>query len=124
MSETYMPMPGDKVRATLGDSVVVGEVDEVEHSRVMTGTVWVCPQPENFDRVELRLGGSLGWRFERVVAVPSKRLAVIRRADGTIFMLHSTGAKYPWSGVDDWVSRSVDEATLGGFTVLFDGVDE
>lgn len=66
-----------------------------------------------------------GSSFEQVVKVPTKFGAVIRRADGVQFTLAEPDA----SDTLTWFGRSAgwaspDVATSGGFTVLFEGVDE
>ena len=111
----YTPKVGDKVRATLGENVLVGEVAQLSAS----------------DLVELLLSEeeevclSVGqWQFEQVVSVPSKFGAVIRRNEGGTFSLTARRQKpCPWlSDKGEWVSEGF--ATEGGFTILFDGVDE
>lgn len=121
----YMPKVGDKVRATLGESRVEGQVAEVRYSSAVPVTAWVFPNSETFDRVELRVGGTYGWQFEQLVSVPWKFGAVIRRADGDKIVL--AGCDVPdgpewWSPESGWMFEGA--ATRGGFTVLFDGVDE
>jgi hypothetical protein len=115
----YVPKVGDKVRATLGESVIVGEVLS-DRFRSNHNLVEIDTGVESYavcDRSD-------GWQFEQVVSVPTKFGAVIRRADGTLFTLGDPGQSDGWfaGGVIRWAEQ--DEATAGGFTVLFDGVDE
>ena len=107
----YMPKVGDKVRAVLGENVLVGDVIVVRKSL-------------NYAEIEVDGLGTVSiyddWHFEQIVSVPSKFGAVIRRADGTKFLTY---------GSEDWYNEDGDyhtpgEVTAGGFTVLFDGVDE
>lgn len=121
MIEKYTPKVGDKVRATLGENVLVGEIWGWDTRSV--GVVWelrIAGVPESIDLVS-----SDGWQFEQVVSVPSKFGAVIRRADGEMLTLADPAAlagRGWYSRFTDWVGR--EQATAGGFTVLFDGVDE
>ena len=110
----YVPQVGDKVRATLGKNVIVGEVEYCANGGV-----------------EIRVGRELfpvlvaGWQFEQIVSVPTKFGAIIRRADGVLFVLADPrGIDDVWFANDGnrWCFR--ENATEGGFSVLFDGVDE
>ncbi len=119
----YTPKVGDRVRATLGENVLVGEVEYAQEGVI-----------------ELRCNGSLfpllyrdswqplyrdSWQFEQVVEVPTKFGAVIRRADGVKFTLvHPDPADRVWMRANDEDSWSDGGALYGGFTVLFEGVDE
>ncbi len=111
----YVPKVGDKVRALLGESVVVGEVLDTCF-RDIRNLVEIDTGVESYAACDI----SDGWHFEEVVSVPSKFGAVIRRADGEVFRAGNDGT---------WWSRFAegcgpDRATAGGFTILFDGVDE
>ena len=116
---TYVPKVGEKVKATLGESVIVGLVDHVDPDFV--GIV-----PDGVDRLRPNaVHPEDGWQFEQVVSVPTKFGAVIRRADGVIFLLAEPNSAddTDWFGAGcGWHRRS--KATAGGFTVLFEGVDE
>lgn len=121
----YVPKVGDKVRATLGESVIVGKVAEITMQNNYPTVVDVFVGPHTFDTVALIAHGSNSWQFEQVVSVPTKFGAVIRRADGQVYSYSALRQKScPWLGDDSygWVSERY--ATQGGFTVLFEGVDE
>ena len=61
----------------------------------------------------------------QVVSVPTKFGAVIRRADGMLFQRTTAeNRRHDWLPNDNAFSVDEAEATRGGFTVLFDGVDE
>jgi len=116
----YAPKVGDKVKATLGESVIVGRHTNTMHNN----GVHIAPEGSDFP-VVLRI--SDGWHFEQVVSVPTKFGAVIRRADGVVFVRDYVD--FPQSaewmkldGSDEW--EFTTGATAGGFTVLFEGVDE
>ncbi|UXO93881.1 hypothetical protein Pan2_62 [Pseudanabaena phage Pan2] len=113
----YTPKVGDRVRATLGENVLVGIVEYADRAFAEVRV------NDSLSLFPLYL--SLGWQFERVVEVPTKFGAVIRRADGQVsanLLPHSVDNQ-PWAtDAGDWVST--DEATDGGFTVLFEGVGE
>lgn len=121
MAEGYTPRVGDKVRATLGESVIVGRHTNTMHNN----GVHIAPEGADFPLV-LRIND--GWVFEQLVSVPSKFGAVIRRADGRLFVRRSQ-SEYTqgkeWRYVENaGVATDFEDATAGGFTVLFEGVDE
>ena len=117
MVEKYVPKVGDKVRATLGENVLVG-------------IVTVARLSETQDYFEVDVAGfdvisvDDSWHFEQVVSVPTKFGAVIRRADGLISFLAdlSGGDSRWWTPGLGWGAEVA--STRGGFSVLFDGVDE
>ena len=117
MSE-YTPRVGDKVRATLGENVLEGTVREANPARtaifVGSETTWLTAWHHH------------GWKFEQVVTIPTRVGAVIRsETDGQIYARYSSFSSHPWiplAAIDELASTP--EATVGGFTVLFDGVDE
>ena len=115
----YVPKVGDNVKAKLGESVNVGEV--VDMTANNGNCVHIELGVESWAYCDL----SDGWNFEQVVSVPTKFGAVIRRADGLISFLGDTfeeeGSRW-WHPTLGWCTES--HATAGGFTVLFDGVDE
>lgn len=116
MSE-YMPKVGDRVRATLGENVLVGDVTWLyEDGDVQLdiaspdGSRYVC---------------DMDWQFEQVVEVPTKFGAVIRRVDGVKFVRaqgDEEGTPDWWNPDWGWAFDGV--ATDGGFTIEFEGVDE
>ena len=116
----YVPKVGDKVRATIGESVVVGEVVVIATHELMDIALG-----DPRDSV-VRVFYVDAWQFEQIVSVPTKFGAVIRRAeDGMLFARREHEAGYVWLALDDSNGSTYDElATAGGFTVLFDGVDE
>ena len=125
----YVPKVGDKVRATLGESVIVGTVDFRSNAGDQTVVLHGISGPHpTIDRVWL--WDKDNWQFEQVVSVPTKFGAVIRRADGRAHALvdpkAADGLPWVWSSPDtEWDSwATTEEATAGGFTVLFEGVDE
>ena len=119
MSE-YMPKVGDKVRAVLGENLLVGEITY----KNTTDAWWQIVADGVEDVDPFVLSNADGWQFEQVVSVPSKFGAVIRRADGESFWLTTRSEKAcPWLTQHGfWTDEK--NATRGGFTVLFDGVDE
>lgn len=121
----YVPKVGDKVKATLGESVIVGRVAEITMQNNYPTVVDVFVGPHTFDNVALIAHGSNSWQFEQVVSVPTKFGAVIRRSDGLISFLADTfdeeGSRW-WHPMLGWSAEGY--ATAGGFTVLFEGVDE
>ena len=113
----YVPKVGDKVRATLGENVLVGEVTDEYASDLIE----IMVSEDECLTLERDL-----WQFEQVVSVPTKFGAVIRRADGAkSVLLDPASGSIRWiSGDLNWSWLSDEEATEGGFTVLFEGVDE
>jgi hypothetical protein len=114
----YVPKVGDKVRATLGENVLVASVIRVGPN----GDVEVCVLPMK----PVQHAWSVGdWHLEQLVSVPTKFGAVIRRADGEVYVLAEpdSGDAVEWFGREaGWATEHT--ATEGGFTVLFEGVDE
>lgn len=120
----YMPKVGDRVRATLGENVLVGTVQCTDQDytevAVSDGRSWMAVWHHD------------GWQFEQVVEVPTKFGAVIRNNDGRLFTLAdlTPTSQEPWVELleagrrlrYEWASTAT--ATEGGFTVLFEGVDE
>lgn len=107
---------GDRMRATLGESVLVGEVvalpvaDELE---VNIGEKW--PRYINVNK----------WQIEKVSPpLPTKVGAIVRRADGDLFV-RDASPQWPWVSLDG-VQSSLDgeEVSQGGFEVIFEGVDQ
>lgn len=122
MVEKYVPKVGDKVRATLGENVLVGRIDYTAESASVQSWLVVPDGVEDVD--PYLLSGADGWHFEQIVSVPTKFGAVIRRADGVLFTLCEMPDSDGWFGSGGLRWAEQDEATAGGFTVLFDGVDE
>ncbi len=118
MVDKYVPKVGDKVRATLGENVLVGEVTLVH----IKGDWFDLEIPGASDG--LTIYAEDGWKVEQLVSVPTKFGAVIRRADGALFSRSSDFEKNPWIPNARQFSVGDEFATHGGFTVLFDGVDE
>jgi hypothetical protein len=121
----YVPKVGDKVRATMGESVVVGRVSDLLFQNGHFVDVVLYPSETSFAQLTLSVGRN-GWALEQLVSVPTKFGAVIRRADGWVFTRAYSeplpdGA--PWFHPASGFSTEA-HATAGGFTVLFDGVDE
>jgi hypothetical protein len=114
-----MPKVGDKVRATLGESVIAGVVTFADYH----GLLQIKVSDEAVPVVSINRFAQ-GWSVEQLVSVPTKFGAVIRRADGVLFQLvHPESLRYRWFTSDcAWAADAV--ATDSGFTVLFDGVDE
>ena len=120
MSE-YVPKVGDKVRATLGETVIVGRISRTRSINGALCQVDVVPSEDSFAKLTLEFGH---WQFEQVASVPTKFGAVIRRADGLFAFLgdmDATRAQW-WNPVAGWLFE--ESVTRGGFTVLFEGVDE
>lgn len=126
----YTPRVGDKVRATLGESVVVGEVTTVEFGPNLPVRLTVFPSTQSFERLCLTVGTPGAWTVEQVVTVPSKNLAIVGPAPGSgwnpyIFMGGEWREAHSSGQLDLVVERDVlHMMSHEGFTVLFDGVDE
>lgn len=114
----YVPKVGDKVKATCGDLVLAGRVECVADAAIHL-------DPELDSAETYACWRDDPWHFEQVVSVPTKFGAVIRRADGLISFLGDTfeeeGNRW-WHPMLGWCTEA--HATAGGFTVLFEGVDE
>lgn len=107
----YVLKVGDRVRATLGENVLVG--------------TWGVSEGGLCNRIVLDSGHVIGqewdgWQFEQVVEVPTKFGAVIRKPEGDVWVQHGDGQ---WYDVEGCECTNAD-IERGGFTVLFEGVDE
>jgi hypothetical protein len=115
-----------KIRATLCDTVVVGEGERSEDRngfwliKVDTGLAEVACY--DFD----------GWQFEVLTSLPDKVGAVVRNSRENVLYVRisddyaSDNGAYPWLtlGCIDGQVWGDDTVADGGFTVVFDGVDE
>lgn len=121
MTETYIPKVGDKVRATLGESVLVGRVAYSDPS-TRSADILVGSEPG----FAWALHGSDGWQFEQVIDVPTKPFAVVigSRAQGG----YVRGYEGEWTSVFSGSFASAETiAELirdEGYRVVFEGVDE
>lgn len=119
MSE-YTPKVGDRVRATLGESVLVGDVTWLyEDGDVQLdiaspdGSRYVC---------------DMDWKFEQVVELPSKPWALVGHPTDYDYVPYIRDRSGNWHEIDsDGQTLRVDEETVmhymtRGFTVLFEGV--
>lgn len=121
MAETYIPKVGDKVRATLGENVLVGKVT---YSNPSTGSadILVGMVPS----FAIGLYGPDGWHFERVIDVPTKPFAVVASADNKKGYVRESGGA--WTSVISGLGAS--DATIAdlirdeGYRVVFEGIDE
>lgn len=120
MSE-YMPKVGDRVRATLGENVLVG--------------TWGVGGGGLCNRIVLDICHVIGqewdgWQFEQIVELPSSPWALVGHPTDSGYIPYLRDRKGNWHEIgDDGRSLPVDEGTvrhyLGrGFTVWFEGVDE
>lgn len=112
----YMPKVGDRVRATLGENVLVGVI----HMRSTENAWWQIEADGVVDVDPFVLSANDGWWFEQVVEVPTKFGAVIRKPEGDVWVHHGDGE---WYDVEGCECTNAD-VERGGFTVLFEGVDE
>ena len=123
MTETYTPKVGDKVRATLGESVLVGKVTWVGESG---GKPSVDLLVSANSARQQPVYGYDGWQFERVIDVPTKPFAVVASADNK--------KGYVRDAVGVWTSvisgGAASPATIAdlirdeGYWVAFEGVEK
>lgn len=118
----YVPEVGHKVRATLGESVVIGRVGRAD------GNV-VDVVVNDADYVLVAASPINGWRFKRIQELPTKRWAMVGHPT------EPSWSPYIFDGEQWWeisrggrVIRSNEETVRSfvdddGFTDLFDGVD-
>ena len=108
---------GDRVRATLGENVLVGEVAAVpvaDELEVNIGEEW--PRYISPGR----------WQVEKMAPpLPTKFGAVVRNTKtGMVYMRGNNGTTMPWVDSyhgDTWADHGVSD---GGFEVIFEGVDD
>lgn len=119
MSDKYMPKVGEKVRATLGENVLVGSVQMVEEYPESFYVEIDVPPADTFG-----LSSADGWQFEQVVSVPTKFAAVIRRADGRRFTRVTVGEEYQsWAYENDQYFFDTTVVVRDGFTIEFEGLN-
>lgn len=110
---------GDRVRATLGENVVVGVVTAVGSA---PSTIQVEPDGAGHC---LWLTVPAGWHIEEVPPpLPTKVCAIVRRADGELFVRRGGRKVLHWCpayGILDELRDS--EVSNGGFKVIFEGVE-
>lgn len=114
MSE-YTPKVGDRVRATLGENVLVGDVSYVDREG---------PNVDLGSAARVPCLYVDGWQFEQVVEVPAKLGAIIRLHRGVPFLLVRVAENKWWSIPSGLHYTNADVLDQAGFTVLFEGVDE
>lgn len=117
---------GDKVKATLGESVVVGEVNHVADNYV---GIDIDPISEGGKGSAEVMAWSIdGWNIEVIQDLPTRAGALIRNnRDGALYVRLSSdrGAAYEWADMGDiGVTWGDDTVAEGGFEILFGGVDE
>ena len=124
-----MPKVGDKVKATLGENVLVGTVRELSGDFDPRSTFVTIDVPEAGNDY-LYIYAADGWQFEQVVSLPSKPWALVGHPTDYDYVPYLRDRVGDWHEVGpEGHALPVDEETvrhyLGrGFTILFDGVDE
>lgn len=115
-----------KIRATLDDTVVVG-VGERSENR---DGFWLIKVGDGL--AEVACYDFDGWQFEVLETLPNRVGAVVRNGREEVLYVRisddraSDGGRYPWLtlGYIDGAVWGNDTVSDGGFTVLFEGVDE
>ena len=118
-------MTAKKIRATLGETVIVGEEavredtgPSGEHIGINVG----APQP--LALVDIWLND--GWEIEYIQELPTLPGAIVRnlsRTDGALYVRHSYGdGPYTWIPLNAPGEFWGDTVAEGGFEVLFGGV--
>jgi hypothetical protein len=116
---------GSKVRATLGSTVIEGEVTTLSENLGDGYEITVQDKP----LVVVDLWNADGWHFEELTPLPTLVGAVVRNdADGSLYVRQPVAPgvyePYPWREIIEdgeiWGDNTVAE---GGFTVLFGGVE-
>lgn len=111
----YMPKVGDRVRVTLGENVLVGDVENVYSDGLVdveVGLSFLACHPKE------------GWRFEPVVELPTKIGAVIRLSNRELWVRRDRD-NFPWGSLEGLFAEMSDrEVLVIGFTIEFEGLDE
>lgn len=120
-------MTEKKIRATLGDSVIVGVERASGGSSQPYITIQVC---EDGGNVDIWLND--GWTVEYIQELPTLPGAIVRNlspADGALYVRHchyQGGNEYMWTNLytaNDGEVWGDDTVAEGGFEVLFEGVE-
>ena len=115
-------MTEKKIRATLGDSVIVG----VERARGGNNshpyiTIQVREDGENVD-----IWLNDGWNVEYIQELPTLPGAIVRNVnDNSVYVRHTSDPQYMWYEVQGQNAGEIwgaDIVSEGGFEVLFEGV--
>lgn len=116
-------MTEKKIRATLGDSVIVG----TERARAGNSQPYITIQVrEDGENVDIWLND--GWTVEYIQELPTLPGAIVRGSDGVLYVRHSDsrGDHYMWAELRCAYTGVVwgdDTVSEGGFEVLFEGVE-
>lgn len=110
----YVPRIGDRVRATLGENVLVGTVRDTDQDSteiaVSDARSWTTVWHHD------------GWQFEQVVELPTKIGAIIRLSDGALWVRRNRET-FPWGTIEGLFAEASDrEVLIIGFTVEFEGI--
>ena len=107
----YVPRIGDRVRATLGENVLVGHWGRgIILNQICLDSGHVISQEWD------------GWQFEQVVEVPTKIGAIVRLSDGTLWVRRDRET-FPWGAIEGLFAEASDsEVLIMGFTVEFEGI--
>lgn len=114
----YIPKVGDKVRATLGENVLVGRVS-------LAGKFYL--EIDLSSEVAFGITEGEGWRIEPILELPTLPGAVIE-CEGQIWMRNQPNSYDPWVSYEDKEIES-DQRPDGyftgkQFTVHFAGVQK
>lgn len=121
-------MTEKKIRATLGDSVIVGAEANFGAATPTSGPYIDIAVNEE---AEVSIWLNDGWKVEYIQELPTLPGAIVRNlsaSDGALYVRHCDyqgGNEYMWSNLytategEIWGDDTVSE---GGFEVLFEGV--
>lgn len=120
-------MTEKKIRATLGDSVIVGIQTGAARSDYSGPYIDIKPSDV---ASEITIWLNDGWKLEYIQGLPTLPGAIVRGSDGTLYVRHydkvSGDSHYMWINLDDASGMTWGDVTVaeGGFEVLFEGVPQ
>lgn len=112
----YQELIGKRVRATRGDSTIVGDITDAYMD-------WLdIMLPDKVEGMTL----STGWSIEILSEpLPTKPHAIVTNGDGITFYLADHGDSLPWlSGADTIWHSDYEVRRVTPVKVVFEGIDE
>lgn len=115
-------MTEKKIRATLGDTAIVGIQMRKGNGGIPSDNYITIRVGEKRGDVDIWLND--GWTVEYIQELPTLPGAIVRGSDGTLYVRHAQRhSEYMWipltASDEVWGDDTVSE---GGFEVLFEGV--
>ena len=113
----YIPKVGEEVRALMPEKFpLFGRVTFVNMNSNQVGLEFAA---ESWAILNV----SDGWKFYPKAALPTRVGAIVRRADGQLFVREGGRGQVHWLSLDGRGENATDETAIaGGFTTEFEGL--